>query len=278
MGRVLVLLALHELDRVVDQVCVEVFDLLLGQLDFLERRDNLVVGQKPLFLSLLNELVELFDVGERDVDREQWGLAFSCWDGGGDLCTKRARSCLGPGSPPAAGIYNASSRANRGFFGSRRTCHSARISPTSSPRLFRTGLRSNRSTGCPSLARKAPSAGPTPRELPSSTLSARPRPRGPAAHMSPSAPPFAIQPSRARMSAVSTPPGPRISPGCARIAAATRSPPSSRSRRAKARAIRSSGSAKVTTPQPSIAVSSSSSSRSAARATSVCIACWQGWS
>jgi predicted ATPase/class 3 adenylate cyclase len=78
----LVLLAFDELDRVVDQVGVEVFDLLLGQLDFLERRDDFVVREEPLLLSLLDEPVELFDVGKRDVDREQCGPRLSpCLDG-----------------------------------------------------------------------------------------------------------------------------------------------------------------------------------------------------
>ena len=80
---------------------------------------------------------------------------------------------------------------------------------------------------------------------------ARARP-GPAAHMSPSAPPFAVHPGSARMSVVSGAPGPRMSWGCARIAAATRARRRRAARGARTRpAIRSSGSAKVTTPQPS---------------------------
>ena len=43
MRRMLVCLALHELDPVVDQVRVEVFDLLLRQLDVLEPGGDLVV-------------------------------------------------------------------------------------------------------------------------------------------------------------------------------------------------------------------------------------------
>jgi hypothetical protein len=70
---VLVLLALHELDRVVDQVGVEVLDLLLRQLDVLEPGDDLVVGEKTLLLALLDEFLQLLDVGQRDVDGEQGG-------------------------------------------------------------------------------------------------------------------------------------------------------------------------------------------------------------
>src|SRR5215212_3013943 len=66
----LVRLALHQLDRVVDQVRVEVLDLLLGELDLLEAGHDLVVGEKPLLQTVLNELVELFDVRKRDVDGE----------------------------------------------------------------------------------------------------------------------------------------------------------------------------------------------------------------
>jgi hypothetical protein len=68
--RMLVVLSLHQLDGVVDQVRVEVFDLLLGELDFLEPGDDLVVGKEPFLESVLNELVELFYVRKRDVDGE----------------------------------------------------------------------------------------------------------------------------------------------------------------------------------------------------------------
>ena len=54
----------------VDQVGREVFDLLLGELDFLEPGDDLVVGEEALLLPCLDELVELFDVGKGDVDSE----------------------------------------------------------------------------------------------------------------------------------------------------------------------------------------------------------------
>ena len=64
-------LACHELDPVVDQIGVEVLDLLLAELHLLEPGDDVVVGEKPFLLSVLNELVQLLDVGQRDVDREQ---------------------------------------------------------------------------------------------------------------------------------------------------------------------------------------------------------------
>ena len=60
--RMLVLLALDELDAVIDQVRVEVLDLLLGEIDVLEALDDLVVGEDPLVEPLLDELVELLDL------------------------------------------------------------------------------------------------------------------------------------------------------------------------------------------------------------------------
>src|SRR4029450_4999898 len=68
--RMLVCLALHQLDGVVDQVRVEVLDLLLRELDLLEARHDLVVGEEPLLQTVLYQLVKLFDVGKRDVDGE----------------------------------------------------------------------------------------------------------------------------------------------------------------------------------------------------------------
>ena len=90
MRRRLVLLPLDELDRVVDQVGVEVLDLLLRELDLLEPGDDLVVGEKALLLSLLDELLELFDLGESDVDGEHGTSAFSRGWTGIDLDTRRA--------------------------------------------------------------------------------------------------------------------------------------------------------------------------------------------
>ena len=66
-----VLLPLDQLDTVVDEVRVEVFDLLLRELDVLEPGDDLVVGEKPLLLALLDEFLKLLDLGEGDVDGEQ---------------------------------------------------------------------------------------------------------------------------------------------------------------------------------------------------------------
>src|SRR4029078_11545580 len=53
-----------------DEVRVEVLDLLLGEVDFLQASDDLVVGEEPLFLPFGDELVQLVDVGQRDIDRE----------------------------------------------------------------------------------------------------------------------------------------------------------------------------------------------------------------
>ena len=64
------LLTFDELDPVVDQVRREVFELLFGELDLLDSRDDLVVGEEALLLPGLDELVQLLDLGKRDVDRE----------------------------------------------------------------------------------------------------------------------------------------------------------------------------------------------------------------
>jgi hypothetical protein len=54
--RMLVCLALHQLDGVVDQVRVEVLDLLFGELDLLEARHDLVISEKPLLQTVLTSL------------------------------------------------------------------------------------------------------------------------------------------------------------------------------------------------------------------------------
>ena len=92
----LVLLAFDELDRVVDQVRVEVLDLLLRELDVLEPRDDLVVGEEPLLLPVLDELLEFFDVRKGDVDGEQIGTSAFCArrDGGLEL-PRHAKSRYG---------------------------------------------------------------------------------------------------------------------------------------------------------------------------------------
>jgi hypothetical protein len=75
--RMLVLLALHELDAVVDEVRVEVLDLLLRELDFLEALDDLVVREEALLDSLGYELVQLLDVRKRDIYGEHGTSAFT---------------------------------------------------------------------------------------------------------------------------------------------------------------------------------------------------------
>src|SRR4029453_3674752 len=59
-------------------------------------RNDLVVGEEAFFLTLLNELVELFDVGERDVDREQRGpsLSLVVLGRGGSTSTRREPGLL----------------------------------------------------------------------------------------------------------------------------------------------------------------------------------------
>src|SRR5262249_31570996 len=66
----LVQLALEQLDRVVYEVGEEVLYLLFRQLDIFERGHDLVVGEEPFFLSLLDKLVEFLDVRESDLDGE----------------------------------------------------------------------------------------------------------------------------------------------------------------------------------------------------------------
>ena len=69
------LLALVELDRVVDQVRVEVLDLLLRELDVVESGHDLVVREEPLLEPLLDQALQLLDLWEGDIDG-QHGLGF----------------------------------------------------------------------------------------------------------------------------------------------------------------------------------------------------------
>ncbi len=66
----LVLLDLDELDRMIDRIDSELLPLLLRPLDILERIDDLVVGEKALFLARFDELLKFFDVGKSNVDSE----------------------------------------------------------------------------------------------------------------------------------------------------------------------------------------------------------------
>ncbi len=66
----LVLLAFDELDPVVDQVSREILELILGQLDFLDPCDDLVIGEEPFLLAHFDELVQLLDFRKGDVNRE----------------------------------------------------------------------------------------------------------------------------------------------------------------------------------------------------------------
>ena len=63
MWKRLVLLALDELDAVIDQIRREVLELFLGELHLLHTCDDLVVGEEALFLPRLYKLVELFYFG-----------------------------------------------------------------------------------------------------------------------------------------------------------------------------------------------------------------------
>ena len=79
-------LGIQELDVVLDQVRVEVLELFLGELDLLERRRHLVVRQIALFLTLLNQPLQLFNFRERDLDgqhgRPREGRGWDGWNTG----------------------------------------------------------------------------------------------------------------------------------------------------------------------------------------------------
>ena len=104
MRRVLVRLALDELDAVVDQVRVEVLDLLLRELDVVEPRGNLVVVEDPFFQTFLDELLKLFNLRERDLDGELRPPLSSRLSGGLTYrgAKKKAGSLI-PGSPSRRG-------------------------------------------------------------------------------------------------------------------------------------------------------------------------------
>src|SRR5205814_621411 len=95
---------LDELDRVVDQVRVEVLDLLLRELDFLEPGDDLVVGEEALRETFLDKLLKLLDLRQRDVDGEQRWPRFSGSDAL-DLptCASRTLGFVGPRLTPSRG-------------------------------------------------------------------------------------------------------------------------------------------------------------------------------
>ncbi len=94
--RALVLLAFDELDAVLDQVRVEVFDLLLCELDILEPVDDLVIGEESLLLSVRDELLQLLDVRRwRDVDGEHvCDLRLLVVDDGRTRCSSAGGSLL----------------------------------------------------------------------------------------------------------------------------------------------------------------------------------------
>src|SRR5437016_4309118 len=95
-GRVLVGLTLHQLDPVVDQVGVEIFDLLLRELDVLEPGCDLVVVENAFLETFLDELLELFDLRKGDFDGEQRRLTSRLsrrWTGTRSTCyTQKSRT------------------------------------------------------------------------------------------------------------------------------------------------------------------------------------------
>ena len=67
------LLALDEVDASLDEVGVKVLDLLLRELDVFEPFDDLVVAEEPLLMTVGDELLKLFYLGQRVIDGEQLG-------------------------------------------------------------------------------------------------------------------------------------------------------------------------------------------------------------
>src|SRR5690349_15669668 len=137
-GRVLVVLALHQLDGVVDQVRVEVLDLLLGELDLFEPGDDLVIGEEALLEPVLDQLVELFDVREGNVDGEH------LTSGGLADCPKRTMARTGPLSPSASprrvGCYTGIPGSGNNFFTNwRRPRRALRGCSPREPRRIRPG-------------------------------------------------------------------------------------------------------------------------------------------
>jgi hypothetical protein len=112
--RMLVRLALQQLDPVVDQVGVEVFDLLLRQLDVVEPDRDLVICENALLETFLNEFLELFDFRKGDFDGEQRRLPPGCIRVGGwgldlPVTRKRAGHPLPPAHPLARRILQSCS-------------------------------------------------------------------------------------------------------------------------------------------------------------------------
>jgi hypothetical protein len=98
----LVRLAFHQLDPVVDQVGVEVFDLLLRELDVFDPTGDLVVVEDAILETLLNELLQFLDFRKGDFDGEQRRLTSRLREGGRGLDRPLAREepvHASPGSP-----------------------------------------------------------------------------------------------------------------------------------------------------------------------------------
>ena len=258
------LLAFEQLDRVVDQIGVEVLDLLLAQLDVLERVDDLVVGEEPLLLALLDELVELFDVWKGDLDVEQSKPRFPRGLTGGPA-TPKSRTSRSGSAHRRRILVHAITHLGTGPLPlghdlPRPPLHGC--SPTGRHRARPGRVRAGAATRRGRAARRATFRPPT--------LSARPVPSGETAQRRPSAPPFADPARRCvRISTTSAceRAADQIRPSAHRRGRRARRP-SSVGRRANALAIRSSGSANVGTPQPSMAMAIVAASTSAAAATS----------
>ena len=179
--RRLVLLPFDQLDVVVDQVRVEVFDLLFRELDFLEPGDDLVVGEEA-FLRVRPRRASgaLRLRGAASLDGEQlWhsDLRLVLDDDDDDEPDMQR-----PVDPrPASPSKQARSIVRRYRFVKKcvRSHEVATaISPTGSPRLSSTGTVARPGRATPSGARKAASAGPSGRLEPSSHFSAMPSPSG----------------------------------------------------------------------------------------------------
>ena len=132
----LVRLAFHQLDAVVDQIRVEVFDLLLRELDVLEPGDDLVVGEDALLVPSWTSFCSSSTSG-REISTVSNGGTSRCFALGGrgarsTSYTRKSRYTRRLPAPlSAGGYYRVATKANSDFCGPLE-----RISPTRSLRLF----------------------------------------------------------------------------------------------------------------------------------------------
>jgi hypothetical protein len=84
-----------DVDALIGQVGVQLLDLLLGDLDLLERRGDVVEGQKAAFLAVCDETAELVELVDRCLVRQQ-NLFIDRSAPLGPRCRRSARSTRVP--------------------------------------------------------------------------------------------------------------------------------------------------------------------------------------